>query len=72
MRIIRFFHVFPCTDGLDNEITKEQEKSFDQILQEESDRLIQLISEVQGSGDIEQLYLKYNPRATDHHKFPEQ
>ncbi len=72
MRIIRFFHVFPCPDVLDNEITKEQEKSFDQILQEENDRLIQLISEVQGNRDIEQLYLKYNPRATDHHKFPEQ
>ncbi len=72
MRIIRFFHVLPCPDILGDEITKEQEKSFDQILQEESDRLIQLISEVKGNSDIEQLYLKYNPRATDHHKFPEQ
>ncbi len=72
MRIIRFFHVFPCPDVLGDEITKEQEKSFDQILQEESDRLIQLISEVKGNSDIEQLYLKYSPRATDHHKFPEQ
>jgi len=52
--------------------TKEQEKSFDKILQEEHARLVQLISEAQGNGTADQLYLKYNPRTTDHHKFPEQ
>jgi hypothetical protein len=71
MRIIRFFHVFSCPDVLDKDITKEQEKSFDKILQEENARLIQLISEVQGNRDIEQLYLKYNPRTTDY-MFPEE
>jgi hypothetical protein len=71
MRIIRYFHVFSCPDVLDKEITKEQEKSFDEILQEEKDRLIQLISEVQGNEDIGQLYLEYNPRTTDH-IFPEE
>jgi len=72
MRIIRFFHDFSCPEGFGEEITQEQKKSFDQILQEENDRLIQLISEVKGNSDIEQLYLKYNPRAIDHYKFPEQ
>lgn len=71
MRIIRFFHVFSCPDILNEEITKEQEKSFDKILQEENDRLIQLISEVQGNIDIDQLYLQYNPR-TIGHIFPEE
>ncbi len=72
MRIIRFFHNFSCPEVFGEEITQEQEKSFDKILQEEHARLVQLISEAQGNGTAEHLYLKYNPRSTDHHKFPEQ
>ena len=72
MRIIRFFHDFSCPEVFGEEITQEQEKSFDKILQEEHARLVQLISEAQGNGTAEQLYLKYNPRTTDQHKFPEQ
>ncbi len=71
MRIIRFFHeLYP--DVIDEEITQEQEKSFDKILQEEHARLIRLISDVQGDGTtIDQLYLEYNPRTTDP-LFPEE
>ncbi len=71
MRIIRFFHdLFP--EVPDEEITQEQGKSFDKILQEEHARLIRLISDTQGDGTtIDQLYLEYNPRMTDY-KFPEE
>ncbi len=71
MRIIRFFHDF-YPEIPDEEITHEQGKSFDKILQEEHARLIRLISDVQGDGTtIDQLYLEYNPRMTDY-KFPEE
>ncbi len=71
MRIIRFFHdLFP--EVPDEEITQEQGKSFDKILQEEHARLIRLISDAQGAGTtIDQLYLEYNPRMRDY-KFPEE
>ncbi len=71
MRIIRFYHnIFP--EVRDEEITQEQGKSFDKILQEEHAQLIRLISDTQGDGTtIDQLYLEYNPRMTDY-KFPEE
>ncbi len=71
MRIIRFFHDF-SPEIPDEEITREQGKSFDKILQEEHARLIRLISDAQENGTtIDQLYLEYNPRTTDH-LFPEE
>ena len=53
------------TDISDEEITKKYEKSFQEILQEEQEKLLRLISEADETVDIKQLYSKYNPRMTD-------
>ncbi len=53
------------TDIRDEEITKKHEKSFQEILQEEQEKLLRLISEADETVDIKQLYSKYNPRMTD-------
>jgi len=56
-------HLF-ITDIRDEEITKKIEKSFEEILQEEQEKLMRLISEADETVDIKQLYSKYNPRMT--------
>ncbi len=57
-------HLF-ITDIRDEEITKKHEKSFQEILQEEQEKLLRLISEADETVDMKQLYSKYNPRMTD-------
>jgi predicted esterase YcpF (UPF0227 family) len=65
MKINRIlFHIF-TTDIREEEITKKYEKSFQEILQEEQEKLLRLISEADETLDMKQLYSKYNPRMTD-------
>ena len=65
MKINRMLsHIF-TTDIREEEITKKYEKSFQEILQEEQEKLLRLISEADGTLDMKQLYSKYNPRMTD-------
>jgi hypothetical protein len=55
----------------DEEITRKYEKSFDEILQEELEKIIRLISEEDETVNIKQLYSKYNPRMTGNSFFGE-
>ncbi len=55
---------FFTTDIRDEEITNKYEKSFEEILQEEQEKLLQLISEADETVNMKQLYSKYNPRMT--------
>ena len=57
-------HLF-ITDIHDEVITKKHEKSFQEILQEEQEKLLRLISEADETVNIKQLYSKYNSRMTD-------
>jgi len=57
-------HLF-ITDIRDEVITKKHEKSFQEILQEEQEKLLRLISEADETVNIKQLYSKYNSRMTD-------
>ena len=71
MKINRMlFHLF-TTDIREEEITKKYEKSFQEILQEEQEKLLRLISEADETLDMKQLYSKYNPRMTDDTLFGE-
>lgn len=71
MKINRMLsHIF-TTDIRDEEITKKYEKSFQEILQEEQEKLLRLISEAGETVDMKQLYSKYNPRMTDETLFGE-
>ncbi len=65
MKINRMLSYIFTTDISDEEITKKYEKSFQEILQEEQEKLLRLISEADETVDIKQLYSKYNPRMTD-------
>ena len=56
-------HLF-TTDIRDEEITKKYEKSFQEILQEEQEKLLRLISEADETLNMQQLYSNYNPRMT--------
>ncbi len=53
------------TDIHDEVITKKHEKSFQEILQEEQEKLLRLMSEADETVNMKQLYSKYNPRMTD-------
>ena len=55
---------FFTTEVRDKEITKKVEKSFEEILREEQEKLIRLISEADETVKMKQLYSKYNPRMT--------
>lgn len=55
---------FFTTDIRDEEITTKQEKSFGEILHEEQEKLLRLISEADETVNMKQLYSKYNPRMT--------
>jgi hypothetical protein len=63
-------HLF-TTDIRDEEITKKTEKSFEEILQEEQEKLMRLISEADETVNIKQLYSKCNPRMTNNTFFGE-
>ena len=65
MKINRLFPHFFTTVTRDEEITKKYEKSFEEILQEEQDKLMRLISEAEETENIKQFYHKYNPRMID-------
>ncbi len=64
MKINRMLSHFFTTDIRDEEITKKYEKSFGEILQEEQEKLLRLISEADETVNMKQLYSKYNPRMT--------
>ncbi len=52
-------------------ITRKYEKSFQEILQEEQEKLLRLISEADETVNIKQLYSKYNQRMTGNTFFEE-
>ena len=52
------------TEIRDKEITSKYEKSFEEILRKEQEKLMRLISEADETVNIKQLYSKYNPRMT--------
>jgi succinate dehydrogenase flavin-adding protein (antitoxin of CptAB toxin-antitoxin module) len=64
MKINRMLSHFFTTEIRDEEITKKYEKSFQEILQEEQEKLLRLISEADETVNMKQLYSKYNPRMT--------
>ena len=59
------------TEIRDEEVARKYEKSFDEILQEEQEKLMRLISEEDETVNIKQLYSKYNPRMTGNTFFEE-
>ncbi len=69
MKINRILPHFFTTDIRDEEITQKYEKSFEEILQEEQEKLIRLISEAENTENIKQIYYKYNPRMIDDQLF---
>ncbi len=71
MKINRMFSHFFTTDVRDEEITRKYEKSFQEILQKEQEKLLRLISEADETVNMKQLYSKYNPRMTDETFFGE-
>ncbi len=71
MKINRMLSHFFTTEIHGEEITKKYEKSFQEILQEEQEKLLRLISEADETLDIKQLYSKYNPRMTGNTFFGE-
>ena len=62
MKINRMLSHFFTTEIRDEEITKKYEKSFEEILQEEQEKLLRLISEADETVNMKQLYSKYNSR----------
>ncbi len=71
MKINRMLSHFFTKEIRDEEITRKYEKSFDEILQEEQEKLMRLISEADETINIKQLYSKYNPRVTGNTFFEE-
>ncbi len=71
MKINRMLSHFFTTEIRDEEITRKYEKSFEEILQEEQEKLMRLISEADETINIKQLYSKYNPRVTGNTFFEE-
>ncbi len=69
MKINRILPHFFTTDIRDEEITQKYEKSFEEILQEEQEKLIRLISEAENTQNIKQIYYKYNSRMIDDQLF---
>ena len=62
MKINRMLSHFFTTEIRDEEITKKYEKSFQEILQEEQEKLMRLISEADETINMKQIYSKFNPR----------
>jgi len=65
MKINRILPHFFTTDIRDEEITQNNEKSFEEILQQEQEKLMRLISEAENTEKIQQFYHQYNPRMID-------
>lgn len=65
MKINRILPHFFTTDIRDEEITQKYEKSFEEILLEEQEKLMRLISEAENTENMEQLYHQQNPRMID-------
>ncbi len=72
MKINRILpNFFVTTDICDEEITQKYEKSFDEILGEEQEKLMRLISEAENTEKMEQFYRPLNPRLVDDSFFEE-
>ena len=65
MKINRILPHFFTTDIRDEEINQKYEKSFQEILQEEQEKLMRLISEEENTENIKQFYYYNNPRMID-------
>jgi hypothetical protein len=64
MKINRMLSLLFTTEIHNEEITKKYEKSFQEILQEEQEKLLRLISEADETINMKQLYSKFNSRMT--------
>jgi hypothetical protein len=71
MKINRMLSLLFTTEIHNEEITKKYEKSFQEVLEEEQEKLLRLISEADETVNLKQLYSKYNPRMTDNTFFGE-
>ena len=65
MKINRILPHFFTTDIRDEEIIQKYEKSFQEILQEEQEKLMRLISEAENTENMAQFYHQQNPRMID-------
>ncbi len=65
MKINRILPHFFTTEIRDEEITQKYEKSFEEILQEEQEKLMRLISEAENTENVKQFYHQCNPRMID-------
>jgi hypothetical protein len=65
MKINRILPHFFTTDIRDEEITQKNGKSFEEILRDEQEKLMRLISEAGNAEDMEQFYRPLNPRLVD-------
>ena len=65
MKINRILPHFFTTEICEEEITQKYEKSFDEILREEQEKLMRLISEAENTEDEEPIYHQLNPRLID-------
>lgn len=65
MKINRILPYLFTTEVQDEETTQKKEKSFEEILQEEQEKLIRLLSDPENTENIKQIYFKYNPRMID-------
>ncbi|GAX60337.1 beta-glucosidase-related glycosidase [Candidatus Scalindua japonica] len=65
MKINRIFPHFFTTDICDGEITQKYEKSFTEILHEEQEKLLRLISDAEITDNMQQFYQQCNPRMVD-------
>ncbi len=71
MKINRMLSHLFTTEVRDEEITRKHEKPFQEILQEEQEKLMRLISEAGETVNMKQLYSKYNSRMTGNKFFGE-
>jgi succinate dehydrogenase flavin-adding protein (antitoxin of CptAB toxin-antitoxin module) len=65
MKINRILPHFFTTDISEEEITQKYEKSFKEILQQEQEKLMRLISEAENTDNIKHVFHQYNPRMID-------
>jgi len=65
MKINRILPHFFTTDIRDEGTAQKHEKPFEEILREEQDKLMRLISEAENTGNMEQFYRPLNPRLVD-------
>ncbi|MBC8555061.1 MAG: hypothetical protein H8D23_36060 [Candidatus Brocadiales bacterium] len=71
MKINRILPHFFTTEIRDEEITQKHEKSFEEILREEQQKLMRLISEAENTENMEPFYHELNPRMIDGISFEE-